>query len=224
MKQPFAKRALDLIASLAALVLLAPLLGILALWVRLDSPGPALFRQTRLGRSGRAFELYKFRSMVVRESVDQYREAVVEEGRDPRITRAGRWLRASSLDELPQLWNVLRGDMSLVGPRPLLPEQEEAVPARMRRRFMVVPGLTGLAQVRGRRGLDWPEQLAADCDYVDRRSLVMDLAILLATVRVVFAAQGVYGGAGSNWRAYLPDHQACLPDTQTRQDAEVRES
>ncbi|WP_280545711.1 sugar transferase [Halomonas sp. 11-S5] len=217
MRQPVGKRALDVSVSLVALLLLAPLLGLLALWVRLDSPGPALFRQTRLGLRGVPFELYKFRSMVVRESVEQYREAVVEEGRDPRITRAGRWLRVTSLDELPQLWNVLRGDMSLVGPRPLLPEQEAAVPVRLSRRFMVLPGLTGLAQVRGRRGLDWPEQLAADCDYVDAQSLWRDLLILLATVRVVFAAQGVYGGAGSNWRAYLPVEQ-------TRQEEEARET
>lgn len=218
MNQPAGKRTLDVVASLTALVLLAPLLGVLALWVRLDSPGPALFCQTRLGRKGAPFALYKFRSMVVRESVDQYREAVLEAGRDPRITRAGRWLRVSSLDELPQLWNVLRGEMSLVGPRPLLPEQQAAVPARMRRRFMVLPGLTGLAQVRGRRGLDWPQQLAADCDYVDVQSLWRDLVILLATVRVVFAAQGVYGGAGSNWRAYLPGEPA------RREMEEVQES
>ncbi|WP_106232405.1 sugar transferase [Halomonas ventosae] len=211
------KRALDLAVSLGALLLLAPVMALVALWVRLDSPGPALFRQTRLGRKDVPFELYKFRSMVVREVVDQYREAVVEQGRDPRITRAGRWLRATSLDELPQLWNVLRGDMSLVGPRPLLPEQQAAVPARFRRRFTVLPGLTGLAQVRGRRGLDWPEQLSADCDYVDTQSLWRDLGILLATVRVVVAAQGIYGGAGSNWRAYLPGEQR-------RQDEEVRES
>jgi len=217
MKQPVGKRFLDVIASLTLLVLLAPLLGLLALWIRLDSPGPALFRQMRLGRKGIPFELYKFRSMVVRGSVDQYREAVVEEAKDSRITRAGRWLRITSLDELPQLWNVLLGDMSLVGPRPLLPEQQAAVPVRLRRRFMVLPGLTGLAQVRGRRSLDWPEQLAADCDYVDAQSLWRDLGILLATLRVVFAAQGVYGGVGSNWRAYLPEEQAHLNE-------EVRES
>ncbi|QFU01521.1 putative sugar transferase EpsL [Halomonas sp. THAF5a] len=208
MRPPAGKRALDVTASLTALVLLAPLLGLLALWVRLDSPGPVLFCQTRLGRKGVPFALYKFRSMVVRESIDQYREAVVEAGRDPRITRAGRWLRVTSLDELPQLWNVLRGEMSLVGPRPLLPEQQAAVPVHLNRRFMVLPGLTGLAQVRGRRGLAWPDQLAADCDYVDAQSLWRDLVILLATVRVVFAAQGVYGGAGSNWRAYLPGEAA----------------
>lgn len=223
MSTPFVKRWLDVAISLVALLLLAPLLGLVALWVRLDSPGPVLFRQSRLGRDGVPFELFKFRSMVVRESVDQYREAVLEAGRDPRITRAGRWLRASSLDELPQLWNVLRGDMSLVGPRPLLPEQLAAVPAHFRQRLQVLPGLTGLAQVRGRRGLDWPDQLAADCEYVDLLGLWRDLVILVATVRVVVTAHGVYGGAGSNWRAYLPGQQAGH-GIATRKSDEVRES
>ncbi|MCK2183059.1 sugar transferase [Halomonas getboli] len=198
------KRGLDVVAAALGLTLLAPLLALLALWVRLDSPGPALYCQRRLGRDGRPFLLYKLRSMHLHQEGDPRREAVLEAGRDPRITRAGRWLRASSLDELPQLWNVLRGEMSLVGPRPLLPEQWAAVPLECRSRFAVAPGITGLAQVRGRRGLDWPDQLAADVEYVARRGLGLDLRLLFATVGVVLTARGVYGEAGRNWRAYLP--------------------
>ena len=124
-------------------------------------------------------------------------------GHDPRITRVGRLLRVSSLDELPQLWNVLMGDMSLVGPRPVLPEQLDAIPEHLRTRFTVRPGLTGLAQVRGRRSLDWLQVLEADAEYAREASLALDLRILLRTVLVVLRREGIYGGEGENWRTYL---------------------
>lgn len=198
------KRAFDLLGSALALSVLTPLLLLLALWIRLDSPGPVLFRQQRLGRQLIPFRVLKFRTMVARDpdAIDQHEELVVSAGVDPRITRAGRVLRATSLDELPQLWNILMGEMSCVGPRPVLPEQFEAIPEEYRVRFEVRPGLTGLAQVRGRRTLDWLEQLAADKEYVERQNLLLDLGILMRTVYVVLTGQGLYGDAGRNWRAY----------------------
>ena len=198
------KRAFDVASSGVALIVLGPALLALAAWVRLDSPGPVLFRQRRIGRGLREFRVLKFRTMEDRDpdAIDQHTEAVVQAGADPRITRAGRFLRATSLDELPQLWNILVGEMSVVGPRPVLPEQLEVVPERYRARFDVRPGLTGLAQVRGRRTLGWLDQLAADAEYAERASLWFDLRIILLTVYVVVTGHGVYGEAGQNWRAY----------------------
>lgn len=198
------KRPIDVVASAAALTLLSPLLLGIAVWIRMTSPGPALFRQPRLGRGQETFEILKFRTMVHRPSaaIDQVQEPVVTGGRDERITRAGRILRASSLDELPQLINILRGQMSLIGPRPVLPDQLSAIPTAHHDRFAVRPGLTGLAQVNGRRGLDWLAQLSFDSEYVQRCSLMLDINIVLRTIAVVLRGSGVYGGAGSNWRAY----------------------
>lgn len=199
------KRPIDVVASGAVLALLSPLLVGISAWVRLDSRGPALFRQTRVGKDRVPFEILKFRTMIDRTGsmIDQNAEMVVTGGSDSRITRAGRFLRASSLDELPQLINVIRGEMSLIGPRPIIPEQLQAIPSGQHDRFQARPGLTGLAQVRGRRGLDWRDQLAMDSDYVDRCNLWLDIKIVLQTVAVVLKRSGVYGGEGSNWRAYL---------------------
>ena len=203
------KRAFDLLAGGTALLVLCPLLLLLGLWVRLDSRGPALFLQRRVGLHGREFRVLKFRTMVDRnpDAIDQHAEQVVSEGQDPRITRAGRFLRATSLDELPQIWNIVRGDMSIVGPRPVLPEQMEVVPSEYQRRFSVRPGLTGLAQVRGRRTLGWLEQLQADTEYAERHNLLFDAWIILQTVYVVLTGKGVYGEAGQNWRAYRDEIQ-----------------
>ena len=198
------KRAFDIVSSGAVLLLAWPVLLMLALWVRLDSAGPALFRQQRIGIDEQPFRVLKFRTMVDRDpdAIDQHAEEIVSAGRDPRITRAGQFLRATSLDELPQLWNIFTGDMSVVGPRPVLPEQLEVVPPEYRRRFRVRPGLTGLAQVRGRRTLGWLEQLQADAEYVDRQGFFYDLGLILRTVYVVLARKGIYGGEVQNWRAY----------------------
>jgi len=199
------KRGLDVLASIAALFVLSPLLLVLAAWIRMDSHGPALFRQERVGRRGTRFSVLKFRTMIDRapNEIDQHREAVVSTNADSRVTRAGRWLRITSLDELPQLWNILSGEMSFVGPRPVLPEQVAAIPAEYCVRFNVRPGLTGLAQVRGRRSLGWLDQLKADAEYVDGRSLPFDLLILLRTVVVVATGRGIYGDESKNWRAFL---------------------
>lgn len=198
------KRIFDVAASGAALVILAPVLCAVALWVRLDSRGPIFFMQQRAGLGGVPFKIYKFRTMVHRapEAIDQHREQVVSGDEDPRITRAGRFIRKSSLDELPQLINIFSGDMSIVGPRPVLMEQKEVVPPGYMKRFSVRPGLTGLAQIRGRRGLGWLQQLAYDLEYVMNRSFLYDLGIIFRTVKVVLLGSGVYGGEGLNWRTY----------------------
>lgn len=198
------KRLFDLLSSVIVLLLLTPLLLVISLWIRLDSPGPALFRQIRIGRQQQPFSILKFRTMWYRDpnTIDQYNEHVITTGHDPRITRAGRILRTTSLDELPQLWNIFIGDMSVVGPRPILPEQIEVVHDPYVERFRVRPGLTGLAQVRGRRSLGWIDQLAADAEYVKRQGLFFDLGIILRTFVVLFTGSGVYGGETQNWRAY----------------------
>ena len=200
-------RVFEWCGGAAALVALSPLLVLLWLWVRLDSPGPALFRQTRVGRGGTAFSILKFRSMHVGgdDGIPQHQRAVVASGRDPRITRAGRILRKTSLDELPQLWNVVRGQMTVVGPRPILPEQLAALPAWAEARFAVKPGLTGLAQVKGRRSLGWLQQLRWDQAFVRRDSARLRLWIILRTFVVLARPETVYGEPGKNWRAYLPE-------------------
>ena len=198
------KRLFDVVVGSVALVLASPLFLLLSVLIVADSRGPVFFRQVRLGRDMVPFWVWKFRTMVERdpETIDQQAEAVVTAGRDPRVTRVGRLLRLTSLDELPQLINVIRGEMSLVGPRPILPEQLEVVPQEFQARFQVRPGITGLAQVRGRRSLDWLEQLRCDVEYVQRRSLAFDLLIMLQTVRVVLTRAGIYGSREKNWRAY----------------------
>ncbi len=163
-----------------------------ALWIRRDSPGPALFRQQRVGYAGRPFTLLKFRSMVVGAHAMGAGLAVAEG--DDRITAAGAILRRLSLDELPQLWNIVRGDMSLVGPRPTVASQVERYDARQRRRLLARPGLTGLAQVSGRTTLPWSERITMDLDYVDGWSMRRDLAILARTVAVVLRREGTYTG------------------------------
>lgn len=187
-----AKRALDLLVALPAAVLLTPVMVGLAIWIRRDSPGPAVFRQRRIGLDGRPFTLFKFRSMVVDAESIGAGLAVTED--DDRITRAGRLLRRTSLDELPQLWNVVLGHMSLVGPRPTVASQVERYDARQRGRLRARPGLTGLAQVSGRASLPWSERIELDLRYVDGWSLGLDLRIMLRTARVLLAREGTYKG------------------------------
>jgi exopolysaccharide biosynthesis polyprenyl glycosylphosphotransferase len=183
------KHALDLFVAAVALVLLSPLFAVIAVLIKLDSPGPVFFIQERAGRYGRPFKMVKFRSMRADAP-----PVAPSPGRrdDPRVTRIGRILRETSLDELPQLWNVLRGEMSLVGPRPALLYQAEAYSARERRRLEARPGITGLAQVTGRGELTWPEKIELDLFYIDHYSLWLDLMIMLKTVRKVLARSQVY--------------------------------
>lgn len=204
------KRCFDVIASSVAIFLLSPLILLIALLIRLDSAGPVFFTQQRVGKHQNGFLIYKFRSMQNRppEAIDQIAEGVIVTGQDPRITRVGRLLRATSLDELPQLFNILKGDMSLVGPRPILFEQLEVVPGDYLSRFSVRPGLTGLAQVRGRRSLGWLEQLQYDAEYARRSGFFFDIWLMFTTVYVVLGRKGIYGGSGKNWREYREEKRA----------------
>jgi lipopolysaccharide/colanic/teichoic acid biosynthesis glycosyltransferase len=179
------KRAVDVLVSGVGLLVTAPVLGLVAAAVRRDLGSPVLFRQRRPGRNGEPFELVKFRTMRSLGSSD----GVANDAQ--RLTPLGRRLRSTSLDEVPTLWNVLRGDMSIVGPRPLLMEYLDLYTPEQRRRHEVRPGITGLAQVRGRNLLSWEEKLAADVEYVDNLGPVLDLRILLATVVTVLRRQGI---------------------------------
>ena len=188
-------RVADVVGSAVGLVLAAPALGAAALAIKLEDGGPILYRQRRVGLRGEEFELLKLRTMVVGAERIGAGYAVTEG--DARITRAGRALRRLSLDELPQLWNVLRGDMSLIGPRPTLRYQVERYSDRQRRRLEVKPGLTGWAQIHGRATLPWEERIELDVWYVENRSPLVDLKILLRTPRVLFS--GTYKGATGGW-------------------------
>jgi lipopolysaccharide/colanic/teichoic acid biosynthesis glycosyltransferase len=192
------KRALDVLGATVGLTLSAPLLAASAIAVRLEDRGPVFFRQERVGQDGRLFEVLKLRTMVVNAHT-QGAGYAVDKG-DSRITRAGSLLRKTSLDELPQLWNVLRGEMSLVGPRPTLAYQVERYTDRQRRRLEVKPGLTGWAQVNGRASLAWPERIELDVWYVEHRSLALDLRILLRTVSVLLRPGVVYRSETGGWR------------------------
>jgi lipopolysaccharide/colanic/teichoic acid biosynthesis glycosyltransferase len=195
-----AKHAADVVLALGAVLTLAPVLVLLGLLVRLTSPGPVLFRQVRVGADGRTFTLLKFRSMRLgaeheRDGLSHLNEAtgpLFKIRRDPRLKPIGRWMRRFSLDELPQLFNVLGGSMSLVGPRPMLPEETSAFTAAELRRHRVRPGMTGLAQVSGRSELSWADALELDLSYVDHRSWWLDLRILARTVDAVVRGRGAY--------------------------------
>jgi len=190
-------RALDVAVAGGALVVASPLLGLAALAIKLDDGGPVLYRQTRVGKDGSDFDLLKLRTMVVGAET-QGAGAAVNRG-DARITRAGRALRRLSLDELPQLWNVIRGDMSIVGPRPTLRYQVEQYDEQQRRRLEVKPGITGWAQIHGRAALPWRDRIALDVWYVEHRSPGVDLKILLRTPLALFG--GTYKGKTGGWTA-----------------------
>ncbi|MDX6596869.1 MAG: hypothetical protein QOE87_756 [Gaiellales bacterium] len=192
------KRAIDVVGAVAGLALAAPILALAACAVKLEDSGPVFFRQMRLGRGERPFEVMKLRTMTV--DAEQVRsDGVVEEG-DARITRVGAVLRRTAVDELPQLWNVLRGEMSLVGPRPVPLPHLERYDARQRRRLEVRPGLTGWAQIHGRASLPWPERIELDVWYVEHRSLAVDARILARTAGVLLRRDFVYRGEAGGWR------------------------
>ena len=201
-----AKRLIDLAGSAILLAVFAPLFAAVAVAIKLDSPGPVMFRQIRVGRRGRPFRMVKFRTMLhgadesfLTEHLKRLAElgedagaepAVLRIEDDPRVTRVGRWLRKWSLDELPNLWNVFTGSMSLVGPRPLVPDEIEIMGEGSLPRLTVKPGITGLAQVAGRDLITIDERTRHDLDYVRRRSLRLDLEIMVDTVRAVFRQPG----------------------------------
>ena len=190
------RRALDVAVAGAGLVVAGPLLAVAALAVKLEDRGPVLFRQTRVGKDGVDFELLKLRTMVV-GAESQGAGYAVDRG-DPRITRIGRLLRRTSVDELPQLWNVVRGEMSLIGPRPTLRYQVDRYDEHQRHRLDIRPGITGWAQVNGRAALPWAERIELDVWYVEHRSLAVDLKILLRTPFALLG--GVYKGATGGWK------------------------
>ncbi len=189
-------RALDVAAATVGLAAASPLLVASARASKVEDGGPVVFRQTRVGRDGVDFELLKLRTMVVGAETEGAGYAV--DAGDSRITWVGRLLRKTSVDELPQLWNVVRGDMSLIGPRPTLRYQVDTYTARQRRRLDVLPGLTGWAQVNGRATLPWAERIELDVWYVEHRSPLVDLKILLKTPLALFG--GTYRGARGGWR------------------------
>lgn len=183
-------RALDLAIASVALVLTSPLLLAAAIAIRLESPGPVIYRHQRIGRGGKPFELLKLRTMV--QGAERMGAGLYIEPGDARITRSGRLLRRFSLDELPNLVNVLRGELSVVGPRPTVAEQVDQYTPRQRRRLEVKPGITGWAQVNGRLTLSWPERIELDVWYVEHRSLALDLRILARTARMLVTGRGLY--------------------------------
>ncbi|HZC14854.1 MAG TPA: sugar transferase [Thermoleophilaceae bacterium] len=190
--------ALDRALAALALVLSAPLLAVAALAIRLESRGRALYRQRRVGRRGEPFDLIKLRTMV--SGAEWLGTGIVVDQGDPRITRVGALLRRLSLDELPNLLNVLRGEMALVGPRPTIQAQVDQYTDRQRRRLEVRPGITGWAQVNGRAELPWDERIELDIWYVDHRSLALDLEILARTVGLLVSGRGLYRGETGGWR------------------------
>ena len=192
------KRAIDVVGAAAGIALAAPILALAACAIKLEDNGPVFFRQMRLGLGEQPFEVLKLRTMTV--DAEKIRgDGVVEEG-DPRITRVGALLRRTAVDELPQLWNVLRGEMSLVGPRPVPLPHLERYDERQRRRLEVRPGLTGWAQIHGRASLPWPERIELDVWYVEHRSLRVDASILARTAGVLFRRDFVYRGEAGGWR------------------------
>ena len=196
------KRTGDLVSSALALLFAAPLLAFLALLIRWHYGPPTLFRQVRPGRHGRNFTIYKFRTMTAQsDSADE----LLADGE--RLTRLGRWLRSWSLDELPQLWNVFKGDMSLVGPRPLLGEYLDRYTPEQARRHTVRPGITGWAQVNGRNAVTWEERFALDVWYVDHRSLALDLKIMALTIRGVLKREGISGERSATMEKFMGRQQ-----------------
>lgn len=185
-------RAVDVLVAAAVLILLSPLLLLIALLIRLDSPGPVIYRQLRVGRDNREFMLLKLRTM--RLGSDPVGVGTVVDDGDPRVTRIGALLRRFSLDEVPNLVNVLRGEMAIVGPRPTIPSQVELFSPRQMRRHAVRPGMTGWAQINGRIGIEWGDRIELDIYYVEHRSLRLDLRILARTVRQVVSGEGLYTG------------------------------
>jgi lipopolysaccharide/colanic/teichoic acid biosynthesis glycosyltransferase len=188
--EPGLSRALDLLIAGLLLVVTSPLLLAAVVSIRLESRGPALYRQRRVGKDGVSFELWKLRTMV--PGAEEMGAGVYVLEGDPRITRVGRLLRRLSLDELPNLINVVRGDMAIVGPRPTIQDQVDRYTERQRRRLEVKPGITGWAQVNGRLTLPWPERIELDVWYVEHRSFLLDLRILAKTARLLLTGHGLY--------------------------------
>jgi lipopolysaccharide/colanic/teichoic acid biosynthesis glycosyltransferase len=191
------KRAFDLILGTALSVITAPLVATLTLLIALESRGHPIYTQTRVGQHGRTFQIFKLRTMV--SGAEFQGAGLAISAGDARITRLGGLLRRYSLDELPNLWNVVRGEMSIVGPRPTLQHQVDSYTEHQRRRLAVKPGITGWAQVNGRNALPWPERIELDVWYVEHRSMALDLKILCQTFGQVLGGAGMYKGSTGGW-------------------------
>jgi lipopolysaccharide/colanic/teichoic acid biosynthesis glycosyltransferase len=191
------RRLIDIVVSALLLTLASPLLAVAVVAIRLESPGPAIYRQRRVGKDGRPFEVLKLRTMVT--GAERIGAGLAVNENDARITRVGAFLRRTSLDELPNLLNVLRGEMSLIGPRPTLPGQVAAYTPRQRGRLAVRPGITGWAQVNGRASLPWSERIELDLHYIEHRSVALDLRILWRTATIVLGGSGLYKGETGGW-------------------------
>jgi lipopolysaccharide/colanic/teichoic acid biosynthesis glycosyltransferase len=196
------KRALDLVLGSLAFVLTAPALAVTAVAIRLETHGHAIYRQRRVGRGGRPFLLFKLRTMVT--GAEHMGPGLAVDAGDARITRLGAWLRRTSFDEVPNLVNVLRGHMSLVGPRPTVQVQVDRYTDRQRRRLDALPGITGWAQINGRASLPWHERIELDLWYVEHASLRLDLQILLRTAHMAASGSGLYRGETGGWREPPP--------------------
>ncbi len=192
------RRLFDVVVAGCALAVLSPFLALAMLAIRLESPGSPIYRQRRVGRDGRPFDVLKLRTMVT--GAEHAGAGLAVSQGDTRITRIGRLLRRTSLDEVPNLVNVLRGEMSIIGPRPTVPVQVDRYTERQRGRLAVKPGITGWAQVNGRTELPWDERIELDLWYIEHRSLRLDVEILRRTVRMVLGGQGLYRGEAPAWR------------------------
>ena len=195
------RRLLDIVASSLLLALSAPVLVLAAVAIRLESPGPVIYRQRRAGLEGHPFDVLKLRTMV--DGAERIGAGLAVDAEDPRITRVGALLRRTSLDELPNLVNVLRGEMSLIGPRPTLPVQVEQYTERQRGRLAIRPGITGWAQVNGRASLAWSQRIELNLYYIEHRSLALDLRILWRTAAMVLGGSGLYKGQAGGWEGRL---------------------
>ncbi len=195
------RRAVDVVASVLALTLAAPVLALAMLAISLESRGLPIYRQRRVGLEGKSFDVYKLRTMV--DGAEHIGAGLAVNVNDSRITRVGALLRRTSLDELPNLLNVARGEMSLIGPRPTLPAQVDQYTERQRGRLAVKPGITGWAQVNGRASLPWAQRIELDLYYIEHRSLALDLKILLRTPAMVLGGGGLYKGAAGGWEGEL---------------------
>ena len=195
------RRTVDILVSACVLLLASPLLALAAIAIRLESAGHPIYRQRRSGLDGRPFDVMKLRTMV--DGAEHIGAGLAINTNDSRITRVGAFLRRTSLDELPNLLNVLRGEMSLIGPRPTLPVQVDQYTERQRGRLRVKPGITGWAQVNGRTSLPWSERIELDLYYIANRSLLLDLRILWRTVAIVLGGSGMYKGHAGGWEGEL---------------------
>ncbi len=191
------RRAFDIVVAGSALIVLSPVLAVAAIAVKLESRGGAIYRQRRVGLHGREFDVLKLRTMV--SGAEHMGAGMAVNAGDSRITRVGAFLRRTSLDEIPNLFNVLRGDMAIIGPRPTIPIQVEQYTERQRGRLAIRPGITGWAQVNGRASLPWSQRIELDLWYIEHRSWRLDVQILLRTVRMVLGGEGTYKGETGGW-------------------------